>query len=274
MRPWTRRYPIPAALVVGLGAYLFFGLTLIVAGDLEPREAWGLSTAIGAAVIAFISWAVFSRPQHDTNEHNDFDERARTWDDDPAKVERGRIVAESVRETLPLDRSTRVLEYGAGTGLAAQALAGDVGPITLADPSEGMRSVMTEKIAEGAFPSGTRVWDLDLTTDPVPDEPFDLVVTVMALHHIIELEPVLRGFAALLAGGGHLAIVDLEEDPGGSFHRSNPTFAGHDGFRRDDLATQMETAGFADIRFTHCLDVEKEGGTYPVFLATATRPPR
>jgi predicted TPR repeat methyltransferase len=182
-------------------------------------------------------------------------------------------VARSVLESIPLEPTTRVLEYGAGTGLASQALAGEVGPITLADPSEGMRSVMADKIAAGAFPSGTRVWDLDLASDAVPNERFDLVLTVMALHHIIELGPVLNGFAALLADGGYLCVVDLDEDADGSFHRSSPTFKGHDGFRRDDLAAQLEAAGFTDIRFTHCLDVEKDGGKYPLFLATATRPP-
>jgi len=31
---------------------------------------------------------------------------------------------------------------------------------------------------------GARVWDLDLSSDPPPDEQFDLVVTVLTLHHI------------------------------------------------------------------------------------------
>lgn len=205
----------------------------------------------------------------------DFDERAATWDDDPAKVERGRAVARAVRDAVPLDAAaTRLLEYGAGTGLAAQALVGDVGEITLADPSAGMRAVMADKVASGILPAGTRIWDLDLGADPVPDEHFDVVLTVMALHHIVDLDPVLAGLATLLAGGGHLCVVDLEEDPHGSFHANSPDFEGHDGFRREDLAGRLEAAGFTDVAFTHCGDMEKEGRTYPLFLATATVPVR
>jgi ubiquinone/menaquinone biosynthesis C-methylase UbiE len=204
-----------------------------------------------------------------TTESTDFDDRARTWDDDPAKVERGRVVARSVVEAVAPGSATRLLEYGAGTGLTAQRLAAEVGAVTLADPSGGMREVMAEKLAVGVFPEGTRIWDLDLTSDPVPDERFDLVVTVMTLHHIVELTPVLTAFAELLSDGGHLCIVDLEEDTDGAFHRDRPGFDGHHGFDREDLAARLEAAGFVDIRFTHCLDVNKPGGPFPVFLATA-----
>lgn len=200
----------------------------------------------------------------------DFEERAASWDDDPGKVERGRVVAQRVRDTLRVGPDTRLLEYGAGTGLASQALVGHVGDITLADPSQGMRAVMLDKVAAGIFPPGTRVWDLDLLTDPVPDEHFDLVLTVMTLHHITDLGRVLDGFASLLADGGNLAVVDLEEDPHGSFHHSDPDFEGHHGFRRADLAAQLEAAGFAQVAFTDCHTVDKEGGTYPLFLATAS----
>lgn len=202
----------------------------------------------------------------------DFEDRAANWDDDPGKVERGRVVAQRVRDTLAVGPGTRVLEYGAGTGLAAQALVGDVGQITLADPSEGMRAVMADKVAAGVFPPTTRVWDLDLATDPAPDERFDLVLTVMTLHHITDLDPVLEGFAALLGGGGWLAVVDLDEDPHGSFHHSDPDFEGHHGFRRADLEQRLTAAGFTDVAFTDCHTVDKEGGTYPLFLATASAP--
>ena len=93
---------------------------------------------------------------------SDFDEKAKTWDDDPAKVHRARVVAEAMRTAVPLDSSTRLLEYGAGTGLVSQFLAGHVGPITLAEPSAGMRSVMADKITAGrCLPtpgSGTSTW--------------------------------------------------------------------------------------------------------------------
>jgi SAM-dependent methyltransferase len=201
----------------------------------------------------------------------DFDERARTWDDDPAKVRRAQAVAAAIRDAVPVGPSTRLLEYGAGTGLVAQSLAEHVGAVTLADPSAGMREAMVAKVASGTLPADTRIWDLDLTSDPPPPgERFELVVTVMALHHIRDLAPVLAGFAELLGTGDHLGIVDLEAEDG-SFHADDPGFDGHHGFARDGLTDRLDAAGFTDVRFATCFEVEKEDRGYPLFLATATR---
>lgn len=199
-----------------------------------------------------------------------FDERAATWDEDPTRVKRAQAAAEAIRAVVPLAASMRVLEYGAGTGLVSQLLAGEVGSLTLADPSDGMRGVMADKIADGALPPDSRLWSLDLTTDPVPADRFDLLVTVMTLHHIHDLRPVLDGFATLLAGAGYLCIVDLEAEDG-SFHDNDPDFDGHNGMARADLAVRLGAAGFADVHFERCHSIPKNGRLYPLFLATCRK---
>lgn len=197
-----------------------------------------------------------------------FDERAATWDDDPAKVARAAVVADTIRAAVALDGSERLLEYGAGTGLVTQALREAVGPVTLADTSVGMRDVMVAKIAEGAI-TDARVWDLDLATDPAPaDERFDLVVTVLTLHHIHDVATVLERFADLLADGGHLCVVDLDAEDG-SFH--GVSFDVHQGFERSKLAGALTDAGFVDVEFRDCHHIVRDGVTYPMFLATARR---
>jgi ubiquinone/menaquinone biosynthesis C-methylase UbiE len=194
-----------------------------------------------------------------------FDERAGTWDEDPAKVERAAVVADAIVANVSLDPGTRLLEYGAGTGLVTQALRDHVGPVTLADSSQGMRAVMQAKIDAGTLP-GARVWALDLASEPPPQEQFDLVVTVMTLHHIPDLARVLASFAALLAPGGHLCIADLDHEDG-SFHGTG--FTGHHGFRRRDLADQLAAAGFGDTTFHDCHEMVRDGVPYSVFLAVA-----
>ncbi len=174
-------------------------------------------------------------------------------------------VATTIRDAIRLDPSMRLLEYGAGTGLVSQALRASVGPVTMVDTSAGMREVMEHKIAAGTI-TNARVWDVDLATEPAPDEQFDLVVTVMTLHHIPNLEPVLSGFARLLAEGGHLCIVDLEEEDG-SFHGDG--FNGHHGFSRAVLGSSLAHAGFTDVGFQRCHQMVRDGVTYPLFLATA-----
>lgn len=197
-----------------------------------------------------------------------FDERAATWDDDPGKAERARAVADSIRAAVPLDPRVRVLEFGAGTGLLTQALRPSVGPVTLTDTSAGMRAVMEQKVAAGALPDA-RVWDLDLAVGPLPDERFDLVVSLMALHHIPDTDALLANIARLLEAGGHLAIVDLDAEDG-SFH--GPGFEGHRGFDRDLLTDKLRAAGYTDISIQDCHDVERESGTFSLFLAVATAP--
>lgn len=194
---------------------------------------------------------------------NHFDERAATWDDDPAKIERAEAVAHSIRAAVPLDGSTRMLEYGAGTGLVTQALCDSVGPITLADTSTGMREVMRSKIAAGALPNA-EVWDLDLATQPVPDERFDLIVTVLTLHHIDDIDAVLAAFATLLSEHGTLCVVDLDKEDG-SFHGDG--FHGHTGFERSALAEQLAVAGFSDVVFQDCHHIVHDAVEYPLFLA-------
>jgi predicted TPR repeat methyltransferase len=194
-----------------------------------------------------------------------FDDRAATWDEDPAKVERSAVVADAIIASVSLSSATRTLEYGAGTGLVTQALRDHVGPVTLADSSEGMRAVMQAKIDAGTL-TGARIWAVDLSTEAPPHEQFDLIVTVMALHHIVDLERVLVSFAALLAPDGHLCIVDLDHEDG-SFHGEG--FAGHHGFRRPELAHQLAAAGFGEATFQDCHEMVRDGVPYTVFLAVA-----
>ncbi|HVV37784.1 MAG TPA: class I SAM-dependent methyltransferase [Acidimicrobiales bacterium] len=196
---------------------------------------------------------------------NRFDDKAATWDADPTKIARAEAVARCIEAAVPLAPTTRLLEYGAGTGLVTQALRPAVGPVTLADSSSGMRDVMHAKIAAGQLVDA-RVWALDLATDPPPDEQFDLIVTVMTLHHIPDLTRVLGAFRRLLPPGGYLCIADLEREDG-SFHGAD--FDGHHGFARDALGQDVTRAGFRDVAFSDCTTMVKDGATYGIFLATA-----
>lgn len=198
----------------------------------------------------------------------DFDAAAATWDDDPARRERVAAIADGVRGAVPVTRHTRVLEYGAGTGALGLALAPDVGSVTLADPSAGMVAVARERLASAGLDPG-RAWRLDLLLDPPPEERFDLVVSAMALHHVPDVPRLLRILHALLAPGGWIALADLDAEDG-RFH-DDPTFHGHNGFDRDELAASAAAAGFGNTAFTTPHVIRKAAGDFPVFLLTARR---
>lgn len=200
-----------------------------------------------------------------------FDQHAKTWDADPAKSARANAVADGIRNGVPLTPATHGLEYGCGTGLLGFALSPDLGRLTLADSSPGMLAVLDEKIAAAAL-TNMQSLKLDLVTDPLPDEKFDLVCTLMTLHHIDDTDRILRDLHALLRAPGYLCIADLDAEDG-SFH--GPDFTGHKGFHRAELQDKALRAGFRTVEFStvfHITKTTKAGETtFPIFLMIATR---
>ena len=98
-----------------------------------------------------------------------------------------------------------------------------------------------------------------------------MVWSSLALHHVPDLDALLRAVAELLVEGGRLAVADLEKDPDGAFHAGKADFDGHHGFDRDALAERLRAAGFCDVRFDAVTTILKEGREFGVFLCTATR---
>jgi SAM-dependent methyltransferase len=181
---------------------------------------------------------------------SEFDSRAQTWDD-PMKIRRAEAVANTMRRIVPLARTMRTLEYGAGTGLLSFSL----------------REVAAQKIA-AAQAGDMRVLDLDLMRDPIPAERYDLIMSLMTLHHVPDVPRVLAAFHDMLNAGGWLCIADLDAEDG-SFHGEGVDV--HHGFERDALRSWLAQARFADVRIDDCFNVDKGGRRYPVFLASARK---
>ena len=199
-----------------------------------------------------------------------FDERAKEWDSDPKKVERARVVADAIRNTVPLSKEMKVLEYGCGTGLLSFALQSDLGEITLADTSQGMLDVLKVKITRSGVTNMHPV-RLDLLLDPLPAERYDVTYSLMVLHHIADVKKVLSRFHDLLLPGGTLLVADLDREDG-SFHTDGSTDV-HLGFAHAELQRMVEAAGFGNISFTTAYEIKKQIGneekTFPVFLMVA-----
>jgi len=203
-----------------------------------------------------------------------FDERAATWDADPTKVLRAQAVADAIVAHVPLAPTMRAMEYGCGTGLLGFMLRPKLGDLTLADLSEGMLEVAAGKIA-AAKDTAMRAVKLDLLTEPPPEPRFDLIFSLMALHHIPDTAAILRRLREALATPGYLCIADLDVEDG-SFHGPGVDDV-HHGFDRVKLGAAARAAGFAKVEFSTAHVVTKGAGTgtrrYPMFLMVAATAP-
>ena len=199
-----------------------------------------------------------------------FDERAKDWDSKPERVERAHAVADAIREALPLRPGMTALEYGCGTGLLSFFLQDEFASITLADTSQGMLDVLSDKI-KAAKTAHMHPVRLDLAVDPLPAQKFDVTYSLMVLHHIPSTDVILHKFHEILRPDGWLVVADLDKEDG-SFHTDGSTDV-HLGFRRDELQKRVEAIGFTEMHFSTAYEIHKiineEQKTFPVFLMTA-----
>lgn len=204
---------------------------------------------------------------------NEFDIKATEWDKNDMHRERARTVAREILEEISLNREMTALEFGAGTGLLSYMLKDHLKEITLIDNSEGMVKVLNEKLkAEKA--DNLKVVKADLEHEDFKGGPFDLIYTLMVLHHVGDVETIIRKFHSLLRPGGHLAISDLYSEDG-SFHGEG--FHGHHGFDPVSLTALLGKYGFTGINHHKVYVIDKKTSDnnskkFDIFLMTAGRP--
>jgi 2-polyprenyl-3-methyl-5-hydroxy-6-metoxy-1,4-benzoquinol methylase len=198
-----------------------------------------------------------------------FDAKAAAWDS-PVHVERALAIAAAIRSAVPLTPATRVIEVGAGTGLLGRALAPHVASVLLTDPSPGMLEVAGRAVEASAI-GNARTLRFDLAADPLPAERFDVVTSLMAMHHLLDTDAALARLAELLEPGGWIAIADLDAEDG-SFHvdpaERQIVLPGYD---RADLGARAMAAGFDDVAFSDAWTIPKNARAYGVFLLVARR---
>ncbi|OFY65157.1 MAG: hypothetical protein A2V64_11035 [Bacteroidetes bacterium RBG_13_43_22] len=203
---------------------------------------------------------------------NEFDIKAAGWDLNPMHIERSEAVAKQILERIPLNLSMSALEYGAGTGITSFLLKDNLREITMLDNSAEMVRIMNEKIISSGV-RNLKTLFFDLENSSWTGQKFDLVMTQMVLHHVVDIKNIIKKFYTALNKGGYLAIADLFTEDG-SFHGSG--FEGHKGFDPDKLALKVRSVGFENISHKKCFVIKKQisetvNRHFDVFLLIANR---
>lgn len=175
-------------------------------------------------------------------------------------------IANTIIATVKLDRSMHLVDFGAGTGLLLERIAPHVRKITSIDVSPSMANQLLEK--KDRLPCELEQFELDLEKSDAPGV-YDGVISSMTLHHIRDVEALLRKFHAMVRPGGFIALSDLDKEDGG-FHTED-TGVQHYGFERSWIEGAARRAGFSEVATHNASVISKPNGEFPVFLLTARR---
>jgi len=203
---------------------------------------------------------------------NEFDQKAREWDKNKMHLERTMAVAMLLQKMNLFRPNMKALEFGAGTGLLSFYLRNSFSEITMMDSSAEMLKMAEQKM-ETDDHSKFKTLFLNLETEVYKGDPFDIIYTQMVLHHIKDINAILKKFYHLLTPGGVLAIADLYLEDG-SFHDGDMNV--HRGFDPENFTSILLQQDFQDIKIDPCFVIRKEVSAdkikeYPVFLMTAHR---
>lgn len=201
-----------------------------------------------------------------------FDQLAASWDDSPVRLGIAAAVVTELTESIELDSSMEVLDYGCGSGLVAFSIADRVKTVIAADSSAEMVKVVTGKCEETET-TNVKPLQLDLAEDAYQGGLFDLIITSMILHHVVDTEEILNTFAGLLRSGGRLVILDLDREDG-SFHGDVPGIA-HFGFDRWQLSRMAQRAGIETTQCTTAHRIQRgeasQARQYTLFMMIGTK---
>ena len=206
-------------------------------------------------------------------EKKDFNKDATSWDQKTGRVKLAHDVAYAIMNEVKLTHGMDVLDFGCGTGLLTLQLQPLVRSITGVDSSQGMIGVLDSKIDEQKLINVKTVL-IDIEKGNVLNGKFHLVVSSMTLHHMENIESLLKQFYECLLPGGHLCIADLDSDKG-NFH-SDKTGVFHFGFDRAFMRTLLIQHGFHNVQDVTAARVVKDlpdgqPREFTVFLITARK---
>ena len=195
-----------------------------------------------------------------------FELKAENYDSDAKRVSNVDNIANSILNSIKLDKTMHIMDFGSGTGLLLERVAPFVKKITAVDVSESMTKQLNEKIKY--LNCEVEILQLDLTKTKL-EMKFDGIISSMTMHHIEDTQAIFNDFYKMLNNNGVIAISDLDTEDG-TFHTED-TGVFHFGFERTEFRDKAIASGFKNVKVITASVDEKPQGKYPVFLLTANK---
>ena len=200
-----------------------------------------------------------------------FDDVAREWDNEK-RIERAKVIANKIKTTISVAENKTAMEFGCGTGLISFNLSHVFENITLIDNSQGMINIVNNKIKKLNL-KNIKSYCYDLVENFL-DEKYNIIYSSMALHHIVDIDKILKKFYNMINSNGTLCIVDLNEDDG-RFHKNEVGFNGHNGFSQEWMKNILEANGFSNVKsqtfYKNTREIDEEELEYSLFIMTADK---
>ncbi|MGA1847624.1 class I SAM-dependent DNA methyltransferase [Deferribacter abyssi] len=197
---------------------------------------------------------------------NKFDEIAFIYDCKPMHIERAKTIANAIKIMAPIQKEWKIADFGCGSGLLGLNFINDVRKIDMIDSSKNMLMILEDKIKKLHLVN-INLKLMDIFNDNIPTKEYDMIITLMTLHHIKDLKGVIRRFSKMLKLNGYLAIADLDEEDG-TYHDDGET--AHNGINQDMLIQLTTKSGFKFLKkntpYIIKKKVDKINKEYPVFL--------
>jgi putative AdoMet-dependent methyltransferase len=195
-----------------------------------------------------------------------FQHKSKNYEQDENRVNNVENIANSIKQNVMFDKSMHIMDFGSGTGLLLEKIAPLVSKITAVDISKSMNNELASKREN--LNCTLEIVERDLSKSKL-DKKFDGIVSSMTMHHIRDIETMLKDFHNMLNENGFIAIADLDLEDG-SFH-TDDTGVFHFGFDRDKFINLAKEAGFNNLNIISASTALKPYGEFPIFLLVGSK---
>jgi ubiquinone/menaquinone biosynthesis C-methylase UbiE len=210
------------------------------------------------------------------------------WDADPVKAHIAQTIAGNLEKAImPFlkNKKTRMLDFGCGNGEITLCFPKYVKELVAVDPSEESIETFRKKLETVCKFDNVRTEALDIldeskaAVDFKANNRFDVIITSMTLHHVLDVPKAIKILYNMLEEGGILVVADLERNENSiNFHPAGKKSHVHHigGFTQEQIKQWLRETGFKDLHLSYFL-IQKENASthemdrFPIFLIMGSK---